>query len=431
MESLAPLEAGTYASGAMTARREVLLRQAAAVSAELRRAARQSRAAQLQSMPRPSRVGRLLKTVLNELRGARSAAAWSFLALCVVPALLGIVYWSLVASDQYIAETRFAVRAGERAPIDALASVGLATIRQAQDSLIVLDYVKSRAIVDELDKRVGLRNRFAHRDIDLVSRFAADDSIESLVRYWRGKVKTAVESTSGIVTVEVRAFSPQDSLDLARGVFALSEELVNNLSERSRRDMVSEAQKNLSAAEARLKTVLTRMRDWRNETGIIDPRKQAEGVNKIIDDLKQDRITLEQQINATRNLIAENAPQTQLTRARIRAIDRQIDMLQRRLTAPESTDTPTIAGAIVQFDRLELERRVAEAQYAAAAVAFERASTAIERQIVYLSPVVEPVLPQESLYPHRLWFALATAAAAFVAWMLGFGAWTTASRHLR
>jgi capsular polysaccharide transport system permease protein len=75
---------------------------------------------------------------------------------------LVVGYVSFGMSSQYMSEARFAVRGSEQISADPIAAfTGLSSFTQAQDSLIVVSYVKSRAIIEELERTIGLRKMFS------------------------------------------------------------------------------------------------------------------------------------------------------------------------------------------------------------------------------------------------------------------------------
>ena len=75
-----------------------------------------------------------------------------------IPALVVVGYIAFGISNQYTSEARLAVRGGEQVSADPISALtGLASFTQAQDTLIVVNYVRSRAIVEELDRSIGLR----------------------------------------------------------------------------------------------------------------------------------------------------------------------------------------------------------------------------------------------------------------------------------
>ena len=297
-------------------------------------------------------------------------------------------------------------------------------MQQAQDSFIVADYINSRAIVDKLEARVGLRELYSHSDIDYISRFNKSKPIESLERYWRWKVSTSIENPSGIVTVDVRAFSPQDAFNIANAVVALSEAEVNELNARAERDLVAQAEREVKRWEKRMRQARDALRDFRNSTGVIDPRAQADSINTLIDQIKSDRIKMEQELSVVSKSLTNQAPQIKDLKSRIQAANDQIEKLRAKLTTRNpSKGGETISRMLIKYDRLELARKVVEKQYTSALAALEGARVSAERRRLYLNAFVKPTLPQEPSEPKRFWYSLASTVVFFTLWMIFVAIW--------
>jgi capsular polysaccharide transport system permease protein len=250
-----------------------------AISRALRRAANKSRA--------PSSIiaggGGFAKR-----RGERAfqiALLASFAAFVAVPFLAASIYWGLIASKQYETESKLAIRSSENATLAAL-GVGGHDDKLIQDSEVVVKYILSRTMIEALIKKIDLKGVYSHSEADYFSRFDPEDPIEKFEKYWKKRVDASVDLMSGIISVRVRAFTPQDSLKVAQSIIDVSETLVNELSTRSRRDALSQAQSELTRAQERLKTMTITMRDTRNAEGVIDAPAAAEAINKIITQLK-------------------------------------------------------------------------------------------------------------------------------------------------
>ncbi|MGH6840801.1 MAG: hypothetical protein ACREDV_01730, partial [Methylocella sp.] len=419
--------------GALAGMHAAALERAALASEELRRSARSVRLANARTVSRTSWAitARIAYQTFSPIRRSRSGL-FGFLAFFVTPAALATVYFSLIASSHYTSEARFAVRGGARPPIDAISALtGLASFTQVQDSLIVVDYVKNQALVEALDRQVDLRAIFGRDGIDWIARFNADDPIEDLVKYWQWHIKTSIEAPSGIVTLKVSAFSPEEALKVANAAVDLSEKLVNGLSMRARQDAVTEADAELTRAETRLSNTLASMRDLRNQQSTLDPQRSAEGIGSLISELGLEKIRLEQDLSASKQGdVSESAPQVQIMRSRIDVIGKQITSLEQLLTSRDASQQGTIAGKITRFDELELEQQIAEKQYTLAATALERARVNAEGKHVYLATFVEPVLPQDSTYPKRFLFSLLGIAAAALLYAIGKALWRATLRKL-
>lgn len=356
-----------------------------------------------------------------------SFGAWvllAFFAVVVVPVAVAGLYLAIFASDQYVSEARFAVRGGDKGALDPLASL-TGGAGHTQDTLIIADYIRGRGMVEELQKTLGLREMFSPSKADFLFSFNPDKPIEKLVRYWRWQADVGVEQMSGIITVVVRAFTPEDSLAIAQGVIAASEKLVNDLSERSRRDALKQAQSELTLAEKALQDKIKAMRELRNREGLLDAGKASDALTKLVGSLRLELARLESEYATTRNTVAESTPQMRVMQARIRSTREQIRLIEARMTsspqAGSGAGDPALAESMSHFDRLKLEQAFAQKHYVDTAAAFERARIDVDTQQLYLATFLQPVLAQDALYPKKGWIMAALTAICLALWGAGVG----------
>lgn len=85
-------------------------------------------------------------------------------------------------------------------------------------------------------------------------------------------------------------------------------------------------------------------------------------------------------------------------RNRIAALERQIAEERQRYTAGNET----LASQLAEYERLMLERDLADRQLASAVASLEQARVEAQRQQVFLARVVEPNLAEYPLYPRRI-----------------------------
>jgi capsular polysaccharide transport system permease protein len=125
------------------------------------------------------------------IRHARlSPRSLSFVALVVMPIVIAAAYYFAVAADQYIAEFRFTLNTVDPPRFDPLSLfTGSATRSPASsEAQVLVQYMTSRAIVDEVGGSLDLRRLFAPPQADWWARLQRPASIEELARYWQGQV---------------------------------------------------------------------------------------------------------------------------------------------------------------------------------------------------------------------------------------------------
>ena len=345
----------------------------------------------------------------------------SFAIVVLLPIALAALYYFVIAADQYVAEFRFSLRAAE-GPRPMLAwpfDAGAASPPTQAESQIVVQYIGSRAILDELDAELPLRPLFASSAADWWARLSVPAPIETLLEYWRHQVDAFFEPSTSTVIVRVRAFTPEDSLQLAQAIVGAAERLVNQLSERARRDVLRHAEAEVAQTELRLKTALANIREFRDREGLIDPGKAADATAGMAARLRDELVRAQADLSTLRTYMQDDSPVIKVLKARIRSLE-----TERHGAVRELTDRGTVVGnapprTLGAYEQLDSERKFAEAAYQHALEALDRARADADRQQLYVASFVPPRLPEEARYPRR-WRSLAIVAlVAFALWGIG------------
>jgi capsular polysaccharide transport system permease protein len=412
----------------MTARLEQLL-----ISTKPRNTVR----AALRLMWLATSVPRIVPDVENTqiMRHTARRPSWpilTFIVFVVIPSFISQFYLIFVAADQYVAEARFAVRIAEvESPTDILQSAISAfgaspstSTPSSQNAYIVTSYIRSRAMIDDITKAADLREIFRRPEADFWSRLRSSPSVEELLKYWLHMVDCYVDAPSGIVKLQVRAFRKDDAVTIANAALSLSEKLVNVLSNRARADAMKMAEQEVRRADGLVRGALSDLRRYRDSEGLIDPVKAADETDKLLAQLLTERVQIESELFVATRSLARDAPTVQNLRNRLDSVEAQIIDLKSKLTG-NSLQSRNLAGALAQFEALELQRQFAEKLYSMAQDGLERARMLAERQSTYLTVFVPPSKPEEASFPRRIGYSLAIPLVLMIFW--GIGALISAS----
>jgi capsular polysaccharide transport system permease protein len=340
-----------------------------------------------------------------------------------IPSILVSAYFLLAASPQYATEVKLVVRRadpGSSDRMDSLVSLlgnSLSYTSSTQNSYIVTHYIKSRTLIDDLSGIIDVREIFRRPEADFWARLGENGSPEKVTAYWNDMVKAYVDAPSGIVTVEIRAFRPDDALALAKAVVMLSERLVNRISEQSRRDTMRYAEEDVRKSDQAVRSTLQELQDLRNEEGMLDPMRTADEKSKLVMQLMSEQARLESdEFIATRTL-APNAPTAQQIRVRLDILRAQLDQL--RKSVANNNGTPrTVAAALSKFEALEVQRQLNEKLLSLAEESLERARIKAERQSLYLMVFVPPELPTKAEYPRRIVNSFLFSVGSMLLWTI-------------
>lgn len=355
-----------------------------------------------------------------------NATLVSFLAAVVLPVLLAAIYYGLIASNQYVAEFRFAVK-DTSAGVGASVGTSLMTLLGAGsgtsplENYIVADYLTSRQATEELQRRIDVKSLYSRREADWWTRFNPSLPMESFVAYWQRMVTSSYDVVTGIATARVRAFTPNDALLIADTLVKMSEELVNGIANRSNLDAVRFAETEVERAQDRLKKVRAGLTDYRNKVGVIDPASGVVAPNSTVQQTLQANLAvLETQMASLLNRqLLPTSPAVRTLQNQIKATKDQLAALESTVAGGKDRSGAPLSSVVAEYEQLELERQFAQALVTSAMQALEQARALASAQHVYITPYVRPSLPESSVYPARFMSVVVVGLLAFGLWVIG------------
>lgn len=342
----------------------------------------------------------------------------TFLLFVVAPIGATAFYLWQIAEDQYSSVTGFTVRQEESSGASELLG-GLAQLTGSQtssDGDILYEFIRSQALVREVDERVGLREHYTQFwTTDPVFSLWPDNSIEDLEWFWQRVVRISYDQRSGLIEVRVLAFDADKAQTIAKEIVRQSQDMINALNTQAREDAMRYAREDLADAVERLKQAREQLTSFRTRTQIVDPEADIQGRMGVMNNLQQQLAEALIELD----LLAEttNANDPRLVQAR-----RLIEVIRARIRderssfASDSSDNGSLGEdyptLIAEFEGLVVDREFAEQSYTAALAALDVARAEAARQSRYLSTYVEPTLAEESEYPQR--FVIFGLAAFFL-----------------
>lgn len=360
-------------------------------------------------------------------RGARAMKIVKMILFAVVvvaPNILSVIYYGFVAANQYLSKAQFTVSSGAIPKLDNIGSVtGVPAMVIMQDTQIVTNFIESRAIVERLQPKIDLREIYGASSIDWWSRLPKDSPIEKFMIHWAKMTETSIAFPSGVVSLTVKAFSPEDAKRVAETIIALCEEMLNSLNERMRRDMVASAEQDFKRAGHQLKEASAKLEKARNAEGVIDVKQTGLILASLFSQTERDLLKAQNDYQTRLRYISEQAPQMRVLKSRIAALGEQVEMLKGQLTSQGGAESskPTLSATATRLSGLGLEQEIMEKRYASASMLLEAARVASDRQMLYLQEVVAPALPEDARYPRRVLAISMVFASSLILWGAAVG----------
>jgi len=356
----------------------------------------------------------------------------SFIICVVLPIVVSTVYFVFFAANQYVSEFRFAVTdsssispsssGGAGAGTSSLmAMIGAGPTASVSSNFIVTQYLSSEQVIADLRKKFDLISLYAKPELDWWYRFDPSKSVEAFAKYWQNMVNAQYDVMTGTATVTVKAFTAEDAHLISVSMVTLAEELVNRLQQRMLTAGVKSAEEEVTKAERRVLATREKMANFRKEHGIIDPNASVVASNATLaQSLRATIAQLQTSVDALRaQNVKSNSPVMQSLEAQIKALREQIVVIERDVASGSPTSGGTSLSSLTsQYEKLDLERQFAVTALTSAQQALDTARAGAAAQHLYLTPFVEPTMPQSSLYPKRIQSVALIAFLSLVMWVL-------------
>ncbi len=348
----------------------------------------------------------------------RSLNIW-FWALVGLPTLVAGVYYFALASDLYLSEVKFVVRGPAKTATSAISAMLSSSSSVSEDTFAVHEYLMSRDAVQRLDREDGLRSLLSRPEGDLITRFPGftfwRKDFEALYKAYSRFVTVQVDASTGVSTLQVKAYRPEDAQRIAQSLLTFSEQLINTLNQRSRHDALAIFQREVDATEQDIAKIQSQLTTYRIQQKMLDPKTAAAPLIELLAQMNA-------QLANSKGQLAEiiknspNSPHIPLIRTRIASLEKLIADERAKVTG----DSNSVATSLAEYERLDVQRILSEKILASALASLESARLEAQRQQLYLETIAQPNLADYPLYPKRI----ATFATVVVSCLLTYGiAW--------
>lgn len=352
------------------------------------------------------------------------------LLICVViPTVLAAIYYLLIASPRYVSEAQFVVRSANTAQPSAMGlALNVAGFSTGMNEAFAIhQFLASRDGLKHLQKSHDVRAILGRPGSDALARYPRPwdgDSEESLYKAYLRFLNVGYDSTTGISTIKVEAFTAKDAHDLNAALLASGEALVNQLNERAAANSLRDAERDLATAVKNADDIRDEMTRFRTSARFIDPRTEAAENTQIIATLS----VAIAQLRAERDQLQAEAPaspQLPPLNRRIAGLESQIEQSRAKMAG----NADSLAPKVGTYEDLVMQREIAERRRTQAEAALVAAQQDASRQKLYLERIVQPSLPDKGAEPRRMRSILTVLLSALLAYGVGWLVWAGVREH--
>lgn len=370
-----------------------------------------------------------LRPSKRNLRSVLKRLPWGFLVVVAAPTMIAAAYFLFIAAPRYVSEARFIVRSPSQPQISALgiALQGAGFTNQASDAFAIHEYITSRDGLIELNRRVNMTEIMGPKYADIFARYPnplEDRSFESMYKAFSRFITVGYASQTGISTLRVEAFRPDDAQKVANALLDEGEMMVNQLNRRATENAVSDATARREAALRLAGEAQAELAAFRNQNRFLDPAREAAAMSQVAVGLMSALAELEAQ-KAQLQAEAPQSPQLPSLNGRISALERQIAEERAKIAGGSSSLAPRLG----QYETLVLNNELATKEVAAATSSLTSARQEAQRQQLYLERIASPNLPDVASEPRRLRSILSVLLTCLLIYGVGWLVWAGVREH--
>lgn len=343
---------------------------------------------------------------------ATKLAKW----IIAIPMLAITVYYTLVAENRYVSESKLVVVKNSEANANltgiALPMLGFGGNASQEDTRYLKEYIYSPEMFDILDKQLNLRKNFEPNGLDVFYMIPGWASKEYAIEYFRNRLDLLIDDRTGILTVRTQGFTPEFSLRFNQAILKESERFINELSYKIAREQLDLAGQEVSRARKGLDSVKESLLPFQEKQ--IDPVSAVSMSNQIVSGLESTLAGKEAELRAALGMLQDSAPQVVALRQAISALKEQIRTEKSKLS---STDGGRLNRRAAEYANQKTMLDFQADLYKVALSAFEKTRVDTIRKIKSLAVISSPNLPERAEYPRRLY----SLFAAFFLLVMAYG----------
>lgn len=344
----------------------------------------------------------------------------SFLLCVVTPSAGAGWYLWTRAADQYVSKVGFSVRREDTSsPVELLGGLSNLSGSSSSDTDILYEFIQSQRLVADIDAVLDLRAIWSKPENDPVFALESDASLETLVNYWNDMVRLSYGAGSGLLEVEVRAFTAEDATLIAETLFDKSSEKINELTAIARQDAIGYAREELDVALARLKEARETLTRFRNDNQLINPEIDLQNQAGLLSTLQAQQAETLIEIDLLEETGQTGDPRLEQARRRLVVIEKRIEAERQKLGFQGANAGDNALSEIVgTYERLVVDREFAEQAYVNALASYDSAQAEARRKTRYLAAYMAPTEAETAEYPRRLTLVTLVALFIFLIWSI-------------
>jgi len=335
-----------------------------------------------------------------------------------VPMIAAMIYYAVLAVDRYASTAQVVVvdssaSSGSLAQQTAGAAILATNAKQIskQETIFLLQYITSPDLLAVLEDKLKWHEHFAAQYSDPAYWIGKKVSREELLKYYQRLTTVHVDELTGLLTVEVQGLTPEFAHETLTEILQQSQKFINDLSRQLATDQVRFAEEELVKARIDYENKRDALIEFQSKNSLLDAEASAKSQAGIIATLEA---TLADEQATLKGLLAtlnSQSPQVRQQKNRVAALEKQLAAEKAALVSSSQGGHLNVVAAA--FRKLTVDAEIAEEAYKLSVSALQNAKIEANKNVHSLVTVVQPNMPEDFTYPHKIYNLLTLLVILF------------------
>lgn len=331
-------------------------------------------------------------------------------------------YYLLIKSELYESNASIIVKDLNEKSVSALglSLLGTGTSSQAQDSMILEDYLLSPDVLALLDKKFHLYDYYRSDALDLFSRLWPFSSREDFLDIYRRHFRVVYDEVSGILRLGFSHTDPTTAQAILTYLIQHAEHQLNVYNERNAEKQLSFVREMTGKNREKLDSSMAALERYQNEHVVLDPATDAQTQSGIIATLEGALVEKRAQYSQMKQYMSKSSFDLIRLADEIRSLETSLKNVKASLTGNAQERLNAILFA---YEKLKTQVTFDTEVYKQSLIELESAKVDAQKQAKALVILTKPNLPDGYTYPDKprlfLTLMLAFALAYGIIAMIG------------
>lgn len=333
-----------------------------------------------------------------------------YLLFCLACCACTVGYFYIFAEDRFLSKSQFSIIVDDQSSADVsaglLSLIGGSGSAASADLQSTIGFIHSADLLLKLENEFDLINHYKSPKNDLIFKLKENASLEDRLKYYRERIVAKINTSTGLIDLNVETFEPGLSYKLSQSILSDTEQFINSMNKKVANERLTFVKTELDRAQAGVELCEKNLLNFQSKHQIIQPEAIIAARLEAIQGLRLEKINKEIKLSTLR-ATSSRSPLIPELKTTIKKIAEEITAQEAVLAG---ADQEKLNKLLAVYKSLQLKLTFANKLREGAEILLEQTRAEAITKSRFFSVIQNPYLAEDYTNPRRMYLS-----ATFVA----------------